>query len=296
MKRIKSFNKIITLLNNFWKKHGCVLVQPIDQEVGAATFHPTTFVNAITSTPWNVAYTQISKRPSDIRHSSSSNRSAIFHQYQVIMKPSPNNIQNLYLESLNLIGINTKKNEIKFVEDNWQSPSLGASGIGWEVRLNGIEVTQFTYFQQMGNVECFPVMVEIAYGLERITMHAQKITNIDNIIFDIIKSKKIRYSDIFQQYEKNLNFYLSKELNIDYLIDDFAKLEKNCESLLEKDLPLIAYDNVIKLSHIFNLIDSKTFIAFTERQNYILKIKNLANKIANKIANKTTKKIKHDYK
>ena len=203
------------------------------------------------------------------------------------MKPSPHNIQNLYLDSLNLIGINTKKNEIKFVEDNWQSPSLGASGIGWEVRLNGIEVTQFTYFQQMGNIECFPVMVEIAYGLERITMHAQNITNIDNIIFDIIKSKKIKYSDIFQQYEKDLNIYLSKELNIDYLRDDFSKLEKNCENLLAKDLPLIAYDNVIKLSHIFNLIDSKTFIAFTERQNYILKIKNLANKIANNIIKKT---------
>lgn len=292
MKRIKSFNKIINLLNNFWKNHGCVIVQPIDQEVGAATFHPTTFINAITKKPWNVAYTQISKRPSDIRHSISSNKSAIFHQYQVIMKPSPHNIQNLYLNSLNLIGINTKKNEIKFVEDNWHSPSLGASGIGWEVRLNGIEITQFTYFQQMGNIECFPIMVELAYGLERITMHVQKITNIDNIIFDTIKSKKIRYSDIFKKYEKDLNIYLSKELNIEHLIDDFAKLEKNCEHLLEKNLPLIAYDNVIKLSHIFNLIDSKTFIAFTERQNYILKIKNLANKIANKI----TKKNKNENK
>lgn len=286
MKNLKSFNKIINILNIFWKKHGCTLVQPIDEEVGAATFHPTTFINSITHKNWNVAYTQISKRPSDVRHNNLSNRSALFHQYQVIMKPSPQNIQKLYLDSLKLIGINIKNNDIKFIEDNWQSPSLGASGVGWEVRLNGIEITQFTYFQYIGNIECFPVMVELAYGLERLAMHVQKITNIDTIIFDINKKKKIKYSDIFQKYEKELNIYLSEELNIKYLTENFLELEKQCKKLLEKNLALKAYDYVIKLSHIFNLIDSKSFISVTERQNYILKIRYLANKIAKNIINK----------
>ena len=168
------FNNIINTLNKFWKKNGCIILQPIDREVGAATYHPTTFINAINNKKWNAAYTQISKRPSDMQNNILSNKSIIFHQYQVIMKPSPKNIKNLYLTSLEEIGINTKLNEIKFIEDNWKSPSLGAFGIGWEIRLNGIEVTQFTYFQQMGSIDCNQIMVEIAYGLERLTMHVQK--------------------------------------------------------------------------------------------------------------------------
>jgi len=285
MKKLISFNKIIHLLNDFWIKNGCVLVQPVDKEVGAATFHPITFVNAIINKKCNFVYTQLSKRPSDAKHNFLSNKSAMFHQYQVIMKPSPNDIQDLYIKSLNKIGVNTKKNEIKFVEDNWQSPSLGASGIGWEVRLNGVEITQFTYFQCMGNIECHPVMVELAYGLERISMHLQNINNIDDIIFATDKLKIITYSEIFKNYEKELNIYLSKELDMSYLIETFVKLENKCIDLVEKNLPLIAYDYVINLSHIFNLIDSNNFVAVAERQNYILKIKHLANKIAKKIKN-----------
>ncbi len=242
MKKVNSFNKIIEKLNIFWRNNGCIIMQPIDQEVGAATFHPTTFTNAINNKIWNAAYTQISKRPSDVKCNTFSNKSAIFHQYQVIMKPSPKKIQELYLQSLKNIGINIKKNEIKFVEDNWQSPSLGAAGIGWEVRLNGMEVTQFTYFQQMGNIECNPIMVEIAYGLERITMHLQNIDKINDIIIDTIKNKNIKYIDIFGQYENELSAYISKELKINELLDNFLRLEKKCIYLIKKNLPLIAYD------------------------------------------------------
>lgn len=285
MKKIITFNEIIEILNTFWKKQSCVILQPIDQEVGAATFHPMTFINAINKKKFNAAYTQISKRPSDIRHNSFSNRSIIFHQYQVIMKPSPINIQDLYLESLNKIGINIKNNEINFIEDNWQSPSLGAQGVGWEVRLNGTEITQFTYFQQMGDTECFPIMIEIAYGLERLAMHIQKINKIPDILFD----KDIQYSNIYSQYEFELSKYIKEEITTSDLITNFKKLEKDCINLIKKNLPLIAYEHIIKLSHIFNLIDSKIYITVAERHEYISKIRQLSKNIAEKIKNENHK-------
>lgn len=275
-------------LNKFWQNQSCVLLQPIDQEVGAATFHPMTFINALTAKPFNAAYTQISKRPSDARHTPTSNRSIMFHQYQVIMKPSPINIQELYLNSLEYIGINRKTNEINFIEDNWQSPSLGASGIGWEIRLNGTEIAQFTYFQQMGDTECNPIMVEIAYGLERIAMHIQSKKKIHDIIFDG-KKKHTKYFDIFFKYENELSKYITTELKISDLIRNFKKIEKECERLIISNLPRIAYDQIIKLSHIFNLIEANTYISSTDRYTYISRIRTLSKKIAEYIKNE-----KHD--
>lgn len=283
MKKIY-FNNIITKLNNFWTKNGCIILQPIDKEVGAATYHPTTFINAINNKKWNAAYVQISKRPSDIQNNKLSNKSIVFHQYQVIMKPSPKNIKELYLNSLKYIGINIDINEIKFIEDNWKSPSLGAFGIGWEIRLNGIEVTQFTYFQQMGSTECNPIMVEIAYGLERLTMHLQKINNINNIIIDKNKKTVITYEDLYSQYQMELQIHI-KTLDLNYLKNKFIEKENICKDLIFKNLPLIAYDYVIELSNIFNIIESKICFLSTERQNYISKLKYLTNKIALKIKN-----------
>ncbi len=282
---IMTFNKIIDKLNNFWKKNSCVIIQPLDQEVGAATFHPMTFINALTNQNFNAAYTQISRRPTDIRHTKFSNRSILFHQYQVIMKPSPLNIQKLYIDSLKEIGVKIKKNEINFIEDNWKSPSLGANGIGWEVRLNGTEITQFTYFQQMGDLECHPIMVEIAYGLERIALHLQKIQNIEEIILDFNKNKSIKYSDIFLKYEKEMNTYIQKEINSTELKEYFLNTEKECKNLINKNLPRISYEKLIKLSHLFNLIDANKYIPITERFEYIEKMRFLSKKIAEKIKN-----------
>lgn len=284
---IITFNEIIYKLNKFWEKNTCVILQPLDQEVGAATFHPMTFINALTNKAFNAAYTQISRRPTDIRHTNISNRSTLFHQYQVIMKPSPLNIQELYLQSLELIGIKIKKNEINFIEDNWQSPSLGANGVGWEVRLNGTEITQFTYFQQMGDMECNPIMVEIAYGLERIALYLQKITNINDIILHTNKNtnKKIKYSDIFLKYEKEMTKYIKEELNSNNLKKNFIEIEKECNKLIYKNLPRIAYEKLIKLSHLFNLIEANKYVPITERHDYIEKMKILSKNIAEKIKN-----------
>lgn len=284
MKKIITFNNIIEKLNIFWKKNACIILQPIDQEVGAATFHPMTFINAINKKNFNGAYTQISKRPIDIRHTRLSNRSIIFHQYQVVMKPAPRNIQDLYLDSLKAIGIK-KHNEINFIEDNWQSPSLGAYGVGWEVRLNGTEITQFTYFQQMGDTECNPVMIEIAYGLERIAMHIQKKNSIQDIILDIIKKNKITYSDMFSTYESEMSTYIKEGLNLNKLINYFNENENECEILITKNMPIIAYEKIIKLSHTFNLIEASQYISITQKYDYISRIRLLAKKVAEIIKN-----------
>lgn len=280
-----TFNEIIDKLNKFWSKNSCIILQPVDQEVGAATFHPMTFINSINNKIFNAAYTQISRRPTDIRHTSISNRNVFFHQYQVIMKPSPKNIQDLYLKSLNIIGINTKKNDITFIEDNWQSPSLGANGVGWEVRLNGTEITQFTYFQQMGDIECNPIMVEIAYGLERLAMKIQHIDKIPDIILFKNNKSKIKYADIFLQYEKELTNYIKNEINTTFLKKNFTQLEDECKNLIDKNLPRIAYEKIITLSHTFNLIDANQILAITERYNYITRIRNLSKNVAEKIKN-----------
>lgn len=277
-----SFNSIIEKLNIFWKKNGCIILQPFDSEMGAATFHSCTFINAIRSSNYRAAYTQFTRRPFDFKYNTSSNKSVIFHQYQVIIKPSIDNIQELYLKSLKNIGININKNDIRFIEDNWASPTLGAAGIGWEVRLNGIEITQITYFQQMGGIQCIPIMVEIAYGLERLTLHVQNITNIDDIIIDKNAYAIIKYSDIFKKYEREYTKYLIAELDIPSLDKEFLYIENKIKILIEKSLSLIAYDYLVKLTHIFNLIDSKICYGFI-RQGYISRVKDLANKIAQKI-------------
>lgn len=279
-----TFNNIINKLNNFWHKNLCIILQPIDTEVGAATFHPITFINAINSKKINAAYTQISKRPSDLRHTSISNRSILFHQYQVIMKPSPKNIQELYIESLRTIGIK-KNNDLKFIEDNWQSPTLGANGIGWEVRLNGTEITQFTYFQQMGDKECSPIMVEIAYGLERIAMHIQKKKKINDIIYEKINNKIIKYSDIYSNYEKDFSKYISEDIEKSKLIKEFNEIENECIKLINKNNICIAYEKIIKLSNIFNLIECKNTLDLKKRYDYISKIRSLAKNVAEKIKN-----------
>lgn len=282
MKKILTFNNIINKLNIFWAKQSCIILQPTDHEVGAATFHPMTFINAVNKKKFNAAYTQLSKRPSDIRHTKNSNRSILFHQYQVIMKPSPQNIQELYLKSLEIIGIN-KYNDISFIEDNWKSPSLGANGIGWEVRLNGIEITQFTYFQQMGDIECSPIMIEIAYGLERLAMHIQNKTSIHEIIIDSNTKHVTKYSDIFSEYEKELTIYLEKEINIKMLKTNFNNIEKDCKNLILKNLPIIAYEKIIELSHIFNLIEARCYVSISEKYNYISRIRTLSKEVAEKI-------------
>ncbi len=279
-----SFNEVIKKLQDFWKKKGCTIIQPIDLEVGAATFHPNTFFYAINSKPWMAAYTQISRRPSDKHYNINSNRLTMFHQFQVIIKPSLKNIQKLYLESLEKLGIDIKNNDIKFIEDNWESPTLGASGIGWEVWLNGIEITQFTYFQQMGGIDCFPIMVELAYGLERITMYLQNTFKIKDIIFDN-NNNNVKYSDLYSQYEEESSKYISEEANTKLFMEIFYNLEKECEKTINKNLPSVAYEMIIKMSHIFNILDSKSCLSNIERQNFVLKIRSLSNNIAKKIKN-----------
>ena len=280
MKKNKSFNSIINKLNTFWSKYGCTILQPFDSEVGAATFHSATFFNAVKLSEYKAAYTQFSKRPFDFRYNISSNKSSIFHQYQVIIKPSIENLQYVYLLSLKAIGINVNENDIRFIEDNWKSPTLGAFGIGWEVRLNGIEITQITYFQQMGCIDCIPVMVEIAYGLERLALYIQDITNIDDIIFDVTgENKVIKYFDIFNYYEKDYANYLKNSLDLTFLINEFNKIEETIIYLLNNNNVFIAYDYLVKLSNIFNLIDSKFCYGYI-RQKYISKMKNLSKNIA----------------
>lgn len=285
MNKYISLNSIINKLNLYWHKHGCILLQPLDSEVGAATFHPKTFFSAIDKKPFKAAYTQISRRPFDLKYHDNSNKSNIFHQYQVIIKPSVQNIQDLYLQSLKQIGINIYKNDIRFIEDNWKSPSLGASGVGWEVRLNGMEITQFTYFQKMGSINCYPVMIEIAYGIERLALHIQKIYNINEILFDNISIlENIKYGALFNTYEKEYTSYTIEFLTIEELKNEFLKIENKINTLLKKNLILIAYDFLVKLSNLFNFIDTKIPNDII-RQEYIFKIKNLAKKIAQNFKN-----------
>jgi glycyl-tRNA synthetase alpha chain len=280
MKKIQTFNKIINDLNIFWNKNGCTIIQPTDHEVGAATFHPITFFYALNKKKCKFSYTQISKRPSDIINNPCSNKSIIFHQYQVIIKPSDENIKDLYMNSIKSLGIYDYENEIRFVEDNWKSPTLGASGIGWEVRLNGTEITQFTYFQKMGDLNCYPIMVELAYGIERLALYKQNLDNFKNIIIDQVEDRIIKFSDIRFNYEKELSFYIMNYTDTKRLFYDFNYFENECSSLIEKNLIYIAYERVIKLSHLFNIIDSKMLLSNIERQNFIFKIRNLSNKIA----------------
>ena len=269
----QTFQDIIFSLQKFWGKYGCVLLQPYDLEVGAGTFHPATTLKSLGPNPWKAAYVQPSRRPTDGRYGENPNRLQHYYQFQVIIKPSPKNIKNIYLKSLSAIGIDVKKHDIRFVEDDWESPTLGATGLGWEVWCDGMEITQFTYFQQMTGIDCKPVPVELTYGLERLCMFVQGQKN----VFDIIWNKEgVKYKDIFHQSEKEFSAYNFEDADIKILLSNFESAEKECKSLLNKKLALPAYDQCLKASHIFNLLDARGVIGVAERANYIDRIRELS--------------------
>jgi len=281
MEGTKTFQGLIQLLQKFWGDYGCVVLQPLDMEVGAGTFHPATFLRAIGPESWNTAYVQPCRRPTDGRYGENPNRLQHYYQFQVILKPSPDNIQELYLDSLKMLGIDPTVHDIRFVEDNWESPTLGAWGLGWEVWLNGMEVTQFTYFQQVGGLECFPVSGEITYGLERIAMYLQGVDS----IYDLVWARSpdgvpITYGDVFLQNEKEMSAYNFEQANVDFLFKAFDEYESTCSKLLEEGLPLPAYEMVMKASHAFNLLDARHAISVTERQRFILRVRTLARSVA----------------
>ncbi|MEN8908154.1 MAG: glycine--tRNA ligase subunit alpha [Clostridiales bacterium] len=271
-----NFQDVILNLQKFWSKQDCVLANPYDVEKGAGTMNPLTYLKALGEKPWKVAYVEPSRRPKDGRYGDNPNRVFQHHQYQVIMKPSPDNIQELYLESLKSIGIDDKKHDIRFVEDNWESPTLGAWGLGWEVWLDGMEITQFTYFQQIGSIECNPITVEITYGLERITMYLQEKDN----IYDIKWSNTVTYGDIFKNAEYEHSKYNFELADTDTLFKLFDIYEKEAEKILANKLVLPSYDYVLKCSHTFNMLDSRGAISVTERARFIGKVRNLAKKVA----------------
>lgn len=278
----KTFQGLILKLQDYWFHQGCTIIQPFDMEVGAGTSHPITFFRALGPEPISVAYVQPSRRPTDGRYGENPNRLQHYYQFQVIMKPSPDNIQELYLGSLKELGLDPTIHDIRFIEDNWENPTLGAWGLGWEVCLNGMEISQFTYFQQIGGLECTPVTGEITYGLERLSMYIQ---NVDNI-YDLLLSNgilgKITYGDIYYQNEVEQSAYNFEYANIDFLFKSFKEHEKEARYLLslEKPLPLPAYEHILKASHIFNLLDARKAISVTERQFYILRICTLTKRVA----------------
>ena len=268
-----TFQEIIMSLHKYWGKYGCVLLQPYDLEVGAGTFHPATTLRSLGPNSWKAAYVQPSRRPTDGRYGENPNRLQHYYQYQVIIKPSPKNIKNVYLKSLSAIGIDVQKHDIRFIEDDWESPTLGAAGLGWEVWCDGMEITQFTYFQQMTGIDCKPVPVELTYGLERLCMFVQGKKN----IFDIDWNHEgVKYKDIYLQSEKEFSKYNFDNANTKILFMNFESAEKECKSLLEKKLALPAYDQCLKASHIFNLLDARGVIGVAERANYIDRIRDLA--------------------
>ena len=272
-KKNLSFQGIVINLQKYWSKQGCIILQPYDIEVGAGTFHPATTLRSLGSRSWKAAYVQPSRRPTDGRYGENPNRLQHYYQYQVIIKPSPDKIKQMYLKSLESIGINVKSHDIRFVEDDWESPTLGASGLGWEVWCDGMEITQFTYFQQMAGVECKPVPVELTYGLERICMFVQKKNNVFDIEWN---NEGVTYKDVFHLAEKEYSSYNFEYADTKILFDNFNNAEKECKSLLEKDLALPAYDQCLKASHIFNLLDARGVIAVAERTGYINRIRDLA--------------------
>lgn len=271
-----NFQDVILKLQGFWADYGCAVVQPMDIECGAGTFNPSTFFRVIGPEPWNTAYVEPSRRPTDGRYGENPNRLQHYYQFQVILKPSPDNIQELYLESLAAIGIDAKAHDIRFVEDDWESPTLGAWGLGWEVWLNGMEVTQFTYFQQVGGIDLKPVSVEITYGLERLSMYLQE----KESVYDLMWNDKITYGHIFHQNEVEMSKYNFELSNADMLFDLFNKFEGECLNLCEEGLPWPAYDCCLKCSHSFNMLDARGAISITERATYIGRVRNLASKIA----------------
>ncbi len=271
-----SFQSIILFLSKFWSAQGCVIQQPYDLEVGAGTFHPATFLRSLDSEPWRVAYVQPSRRPTDGRYGENPNRLQHYYQYQVIIKPSPLEIQDIYIESLKSLGIDPRGHDIRFVEDDWESPTLGAWGLGWEVWLDGMEITQFTYFQQVGGIDLRPVVVEITYGLERIAMYLQGVDN----VFDLIWTKGVTYGKIHHETEVQYSRYNFEEADIQALQQWFTMYEQECLNLLKSGLIYPAYDFCLKCSHSFNLLDARGAISVTERTGYIARVRNLARRCA----------------
>lgn len=275
-----SFQELISRLQQYWADCGCVIMQPLDMEVGAGTFHPATFLRSIGPENWNAAYVQPSRRPTDGRYGENPNRLQHYYQFQVVMKPSPKDFQELYLGSLRSLGVDTLVHDIRFVEDNWESPTLGAWGLGWEVWLNGMEVSQFTYFQQVGGLECYPVTGEITYGLERIAMYLQGVDSIYDLVWAHGPQGDVSYGDVFLQNEIEMSTYNFQHADVDFLFSAFDQYERDCVNLIDNNLPLPAYEMVMKASHTFNLLDARKAISVTERQRYILRVRTLARGVA----------------
>jgi len=271
-----TFSDLLLKLQEFWKEQGCTIVQPYDISAGAGTFHPATFLRSLDSKPWATAYVAPSRRPTDGRYGENPNRLGSYYQFQVLMKPSPKNIQELYLKSLEYLGLDTKNNDIRFVEDNWESPTLGAWGLGWEVWLNGMEVTQFTYFQQVGGFACDPISVEITYGTERLAMYLQGVDSVFDIVWNIDSDgKEVKYKDIHFNGEVEFSKYNFEVADTDMLFRQFEQQSGEVKKALESNLPLVGYDYCMQASHTFNILDARKAISVTERANYILKVREL---------------------
>ena len=277
---LMTFQGLILALQEYWANQGCAILQPLDLEVGAGTFHPATFLRAIGPEPWSTAYVQPSRRPTDGRFGENPNRLQHYYQFQVLIKPSPIDSQDLYLGSLSHLGLDMLEHDIRFVEDNWESPTLGAWGLGWEVWLNGMEVTQFTYFQQVGGLDCRPVSGEITYGLERIAMYIQGVESVYDLVWTKTNKGVVTYGDVFHQNEVEQSAYNFDHANIDAMFKQFDECEQACNLLIEKGLPLPAYEQVLKASHTFNLLDARHAISVTERQRFILRVRSLSKMVA----------------
>ena len=272
-----SFQDLILMLQDYWSSNGCVILQPYDMEVGAGTFHPGTILRALGGDQWKAAYVQPSRRPADGRFGENPNRLQHYYQFQVVLKPSPENIQDLYLNSLEYIGIDKTKHDIRFVEDDWESPTLGAWGLGWEVWCDGMEVSQFTYFQQVCGYDCRPVTGELTYGLERLAMYVQGVDNVYELNYNGLSGENnISYGDVFKEAEREYSEYNFNYANVEMIMKHFSEIEIECKKLAENNLALPAYDQCIKASHLFNILDARGAISVTERQGYILRVRTLA--------------------
>lgn len=278
--KLLTFQDIISQLQHFWADQGCIIEQPYSIEMGAGTFHPSTFLRAIGPEPWRTAFVQPSRRPTDGRYGENPNRLQHYYQFQVLLKPSPDEIQALYLESLEYLGIDPLVHDIRFVEDNWESPTLGAWGLGWEVWLDGMEISQFTYFQQVGGLDCSPVSGELSYGLERMAMYLQNKDSVFDLLWGKTPEGEISYGDIYHQNEVEMSTYNFELADTDSLFQWFDTCESECMKLIEKDLPLPAYEMVLKASHSFNLLDARHAISVTERQRFILRVRTLSKAVA----------------
>ena len=277
---VSTFQGQIFALQDYWAKQGCAILQPYDMPMGAGTFHPATFLRAIGPEPWRAAYVQPSRRPTDGRYGDNPNRLQHYYQFQVLLKPSPPNFQELYLGSLKAMGIDPLKHDVRFVEDNWESPTLGAWGLGWEIWLNGMEVSQFTYFQQVGGLDCKPVSGEITYGLERIAMYVQDVENVYDLIWTDSPEGTITYGDVYHQNEVEQSTYNFEKANVEELFHQFDEAEKVSLAMIEDTLPLPAYEQMLQASHLFNLLDARHALSVTERQRYILRVRTLSRGIA----------------